>query len=288
MKMGKRSRSPVDGLAARPAKNQSKRNVLFIGVMVITAVLILWVYTMGRKAEETVRVIMWSQNIYKDQMITESMIVPYDMLKGEFDKYATTDTNGMKRRRIFLWEEAGEILNSYAAYPLQANTVAMKRDLITSRMDNSDGVMYSYPGKNLVPVDIGTSELQAFKTYLKPGDRINIIAIFSETDTIYEDDGYGGQNQEKVEVFKEEVVFRDIALADLLNGSGASILDIYAEYNERTTWDQAQLDASETFQKSVEPASMVVAFTPEEEQRYYYYLGKSNIEFKVSLPQRIE
>ena len=56
----------------------------------------------------------------------------------------------------------------------------------------------------------------------------------------------------------------------------------------RTIYQQAQLDASTTFQQSVEPADLLVALTPEELYRYYYLLKKENVEFKMSLPQRVE
>ena len=129
---------------------------------------------------------------------------------------------------------------------------------------------------------------ESFKTFLQPGDRINITAIFSADEKIETDDGYGGVSSETVETFREETLFKDIMVADLLNQSGDSILDIYASYNEKTVYQQANLDASETFQQSVTPSSLLVALTPEEEELYYKYLSKSDVEFKVSLPQRTE
>ena len=83
-------------------------------------------------------------------------------------------------------------------------------------------------------------------------------------------------------------MFNDIMIADLINNAGESILDIYADYNNRTTYEQAQLDLSQTFQDSVEPRTLLVALTPDELDRYYYYLSKSQVEFKMSLPQRVE
>lgn len=94
--------------------------------------------------------------------------------------------------------------------------------------------------------------------------------------------------RESVEVFREETLFTDIMVADMLNQQGDSILDIYASYNDMTVYQQAQMDASESFQDSVVPKSLLIALTPEEETQYYYYLGKNNVEFKISLPQRTE
>lgn len=283
MKLKKGQRSSV-----KPAKNKSKRHVAVVGVLAVTVLLIIWVMTLGRKAEETVDVVMYAEPIYKNEVIQESMLKSYPMLKGEFEKYAVVDSNGTKQRRLLLWEERGLMINKFAAYPLKQDTVAEYTDLITSRIDNSDTVLYSYPGKNIVQMEAEESELQAFKSYLQPGDRINVSAIYSEDADVYVDDGTGNMVRESVEVFREETLFTDIMVADMLNQQGDSILDIYASYNDMTVYQQAQMDASESFQDSVVPKSLLIALTPEEETQYYYYLGKNNVEFKISLPQRTE
>lgn len=293
MKIGKGRRAQSAGGSAglkpgKPSKNQTKKSLYIVVTVVITALLIVWVYSMGRKAEETVQVCMTSQAIYKNQVITESMLQPYDMLKGEFEKFAITESNGTKTRRILLWEERGMILNSFAAYPIQANEYCEYRDFIRSRVDNEDNVLYSFPGKNIVQLSIGIDDLSSFKTFLQPGDRVNISAIYSESEAVVQTDAFGGQTTQNVETFKTERVFNDIMIADLLNSSGESILDIYADYNNRTTYQQAQLDASQSFKDSVEPATLLVALTPQEEERYYYYASKGDVEFVMSLPQRVE
>lgn len=288
MRLGRNKGAKNNMMAGRPARNQSKKNLYLAFIIIITALLILWVYSMGRKAEDTVTVVMLKDNVYKNQVITENMLQPYEMLVGEFEKFAVVNENGVKTRRILLWDEMDMIINSFAAYPLKANTYAEVRDFIKSRVDNSDNVLYSFPGKDIIKLDIATQDLQAFKTFLQPGDRLNISAVYSTTETILEDDGYGGTIKNTVESFKTEDVFRDIMLADLLNSNGESILDIYASYKDMTVYEQANLDASQSFKESVTPVSLLVALTPEEKERYYYFSGKSQVEFKASLPQRVE
>lgn len=290
MKIGKGRRGGVDTQfkTGNPSKNQSKKNMYIIVTIVVTALLITWVYSMGRKAEETVQVCMTAQGIYKNQVITESMLQPYDMLKGEFEKFATVQSDGTKKRRVILWEEKNLILNTFAAYPLQANNYCEYRSFIKSRVDNSDNVLYSFPGKDVIPLEIGTTELQAFKTFLQPGDRINVTAIFSQKESVVEDDGMGGSIKTQLDTFRTEAVFTDILIADLLNSSGESILDIYADFRDKTVYQQAQLESSQTFKDSVEPKSLLVALSPEEKDRYFTYLSKSQVEFKMSLPQRVE
>lgn len=294
MKIGKKhnaNNGNIDsGVVAskKPGRNQSKKSVLMIAVIVVTALLITWVYTMGKKATDTVTVVMTSQSIYKNQQITESMLQPYDMVQAEFEKYATVSESGAVTRRILLWDEASMIIGSYAAYPLQANTLAEYRSFYKSKIDNSDSVLYSFPGKEIVSLDIATDDLQTFKTFLEPGDRITITAVYTDEETVRTADGMGGTTTEKVETYKSEKVFQDIFVADLLNTNGDSILDIYEDYNGRSVAQQAALDASTSFQDSVEPKSLLVALTPEEKDLYYYYLSKQDVTFRMSLPQRVE
>ena len=268
--------------------NHSKKSLMLVGVVVVTLLLIVWVFIMGRKAEETVSVVMWSQPIYKNQAISSSSIVEYKMVKAEFEKYAKTNSDGSQSRRIILWEERNKLAGTFAAYPLQGNTIAMITDVVKSRTDNSDTVLYSYPGKVIVSFELGEGDLKTFKTFLHPGDRVNITAIFSVEEDVISTDSYGNSTSQTVETLRQEKAFKDIMIADLLNSDGESVLDLYTYYNDLTTYQQANLDASETWKERIEPSTLIVALTPEEEAMYYDYLSKGNIEFKMSLPQRAE
>lgn len=272
----------------KPAVNESKKNLTVILIILVATILIAWVYNMGQKAERTVEVVMMKQDVYKNAVIKEDMLKKYDMLEGEFEKYAVTNENGQESRRILLWEERGKIINSFAAYPLHQDTVAEYKDFIKSRIDNSDNVLYSFPGKDIIKLEIDSSELQAFKTYLQPGDKLNIEAVYTEKTTVSQDDGYGNVNKTNIEAFKSEPVFTDIMIADLLNQQGESVLDIYATYRDKTVYQQSQLDNSQSFKDSTEPKTLLIAVTPEEKQRYYKFCGKNQVQFKVSLPQRTE
>ena len=286
MKIGNRKEKAVRNV--NPSKNQSKRNILLLVVIAITFALIMWVYTLGKKAEETISVVMWADSIYKNQVISESMMVEYPMLKGEFEKYAVENSDGTKSRRIVLWEERNKLVNTFAAYPLKANTVAFITDVLKSRTDNTDTVLYSFPGKNLVPLKLAESDLKVFKTYLQPGDRVNISAIFSIDETVEYEDEFGKVTKEKVTTTRQETVFKDVMIADLLNQDGKSVLDLFASYNDKTVYQQARLDSDESWQKQTQPTTLVVALTPEEEALYYEYMSKGQVEFIMSIPQRSE
>lgn len=268
---------------ARTEVNNSKRTFVVALMAIVAGLLIVWVAMLGSQAERTVSVVMLAQDVYKNQTITSDMLVQYDMIEGEFEKYSLTKQDGTTKRRIVLWEERNLLIGTFAAYPLQENTVAMYDNFIRSRIDNSDSVLYSFPGKTIVAIEIVSSDLEAYKTFLEPGDRVNITAIYNSSTTIKNVDG----SSDKIETVRTEDVFKDVMVADLLNQDGDSILDIYEDYNNKTVYEQAQLDRSETFKESVTPASLILALTPEEIESYYYYTSKQ-CEFKMSLPQRVE
>ena len=285
MKMGRKNKD--DALLSKPAINKSNKTLTIMAILVITAGLILWVLSIGRKAESTVTVAMLNQPVYKNEAITTDMLKPYEMIEAEFEKYAIKNKNGEITRRVVLWDEVNTINGAFAAYSLQADTVLEYRSLVKSRVDNSDTVLYNFPGKDIVQLDIGTSDLNAFKTFLRPGDRLNIEAIYSDNITVEKPDDFGASVvEEEISVFKTTTVFGDIMVADLINANGDSILDIYEEYNQMTIYQQAQLDASTDFKSSVEPKSLLLALTEDEKLRYYEFLTKSNVTFRVSLPQR--
>lgn len=289
MKLGRKKKEELTGGGlGKPALNEGKKSGAIVGVCLAAAGLIAFVIVMGQKAQETVEVAVLAQNVYKNQVITASMLEPYDMLKAEYEKMSIVDENGNKKRRVLLYDEADMIVNSFAAYPLQQGSYAEYRNFVKSRIDNSDSVLYSFPGKEIIPLEVGQNELKVFKTFLQPGDKLNIEAVFTEKVAQKVDDGYGNLTSEDIEVMRSETVFNDIMVADLLNATGESILDIYASYNDKTVWQQAKLDSSAAFKESTEPSSLIVALTPEEKDRYYYYKTKTNVQFKVSLPQRVE
>lgn len=288
-KQSKKKRDRSGGGIQSTTVNSGKKFGLLIILIIATVIGIVAVMNIGKKAEEVVSVVMIGDaGAYKNQLITSDMIKEYPMLKGEYEKYSIVESNGQKRRRLILWEDRNSVVGKYAGYPLVPETLLEARQLTNSKVDNSDTVLYSFPGKDIVQLNVGTSDLNAFKTFLQPGDKLNIEAIYSEEETIDSVDAYGNPSQEKVDIFRTETVFGNIMIADLINSSGDSILDIYSDYNNKSASQQNALDNSDDFQKQTTPSSLLVALTPSEKETYYKYLAKDNIEFRVSLPQRTQ
>jgi hypothetical protein len=269
--------------------NSTRKGAIIIVLAFITIALIMWVIWLGKKAQETVQVAVYAQGMYKNQIVTdpESQFEPYDMLKAEYEKLSVTYENGETRRRIMTWDEVSGLKGWYAAYPLMQGDYVQYRSFISTKTDNSNTVLYNFPGKEIVSFDIDTDLIGTFKTFLEPGDKINIQAIYSDTLSETKDDGYGNVTTEDVEVFRTEKAFNGITIADMLNSSDSSVLDMYAYYNQLSSYQQSTLDNDSSWQSSTQPAKILVALTPEELERYYYYKNK-DAEFEVSLPQRTE
>jgi hypothetical protein len=255
--------------------------VIVVGAGIVGAV--VYVSLVGRNASKSIQVAQLKSSVYKNQPITLDMLQPYDMLQAEYDKQimSTANSDGTVEKRLVAWKDVQGYLSqgAFAAYQLPKESFLDLRTLMTSRVDNSDSVLYSFPGKEVVQLEVNGADLNAFKTFIQPGDKVNIDAIYSE-------DMQSGND--RVKIYRSEPVFTGIMIADIINSSGASVLDMYAEYNAMSEVDKAALDNDATWQEQTEPSSLLVALTPDEKDSYYKFLNRDNVKFKVSLPQRAD
>lgn len=255
--------------------------VIAVGAGIVGAV--VYVSLVGRNASKSIQVAQLKSSVYKNQPITLDMLQPYDMLQAEYDKQimSTANSDGTVEKRLVAWKDAQGYLSqgAFAAYQLPKESFLDLRTLMTSRVDNSDSVLYSFPGKEVVQLEVNGADLNAFKTFIQPGDKVNIDAIYSE-------DMQSGND--RVKIYRSEPVFTGIMIADIINSSGASVLDMYAEYNAMSEVDKAALDNDATWKEQTEPSSLLVALTPDEKDSYYKFLNRDNVKFKVSLPQRAD
>ena len=255
--------------------------VIAVGAGIVGAV--VYVSLVGRNASKSIQVAQLKSSVYKNQPITLDMLQPYDTLQAEYDKQimSTANSDGTVEKRLVAWKDVQGYLSqgAFAAYQLPKESFLDLRTLMTSRVDNSDSVLYSFPGKEVVQLEVNGADLNAFKTFIQPGDKVNIDAIYSE-------DMQSGND--RVKIYRSEPVFTGIMIADIINSSGASVLDMYAEYNAMSEVDKAALDNDATWKEQTEPSSLLVALTPDEKDSYYKFLNRDNVKFKVSLPQRAD
>lgn len=295
MKLDKRKKSTSTKGAKTLSKtniNNHKKSFLIVVCAIIAVASIVWVMLLGKKAEATVDVCMSAQNLYKNEQITDlnSQVKVYTMSEIEYLKYTRTESN-QEIRRIIPWSEVGRLEGLYMAYYVPLEHVLEYDMFVTSKTENSDTVLYAFPGKEIVSLQLGTGDLSAFKTFLTTGDRINIECTYTENVRVYETpvDGanYEQTKYEDVEQFYTVPVFTNIQIADILNSDGDSVLDLQAQYNELTIFEQSALDSDTSYQKKLEPSTILLALTPQEKRQYYKYLSKGGT-FRISLPQRTE
>jgi hypothetical protein len=294
MKLDKRNKTTGTKGAKVTSKtniNSHKKSFLILICAVIAVAAIVWVMLLGRKAEATVTVCMSAKDLYKNEQITDlnTQVKAYDMAEIEYLKY-TVDSSNSEYRRIVTWDEVNYLLGYYMAYYVPIEHVLEYDMFVASKIENSDTVLYAYPGKEIVSLQLGTSDLSAFKAFLTTGDRINIECTYTESVRVYAEgsDEYSSNKEyEDVEQFYTVPVFTNIQIADILNSDGDSVLDIQAEYNDLTIFEQAELDEDSNYQKKLEPSTILLALTPQEKREYYKYLSKGGT-FRMSLPQRTE
>ena len=276
-------------VSAAPATKAAKSYLKIIVFVIVFLALIGWIGYLARQATSTIDVALLNTNVYKNQPITYDMCVPYPMLRAEYENLSVVNENGTKKKRIITWEDweknKQKIESMFAAYPLMEGDYAQYRSFVNVKTSNKNTVLYSYPGKQVVSFDISGDILTNYKSFLSPGDKINIYAIYNEKIKQAVDSGYGTTTEQEVDVYKSELAFNNIMIADILNGDGESVLDLYTYYNNLTVQQQSALDSNEAWQESTTPETLLVALSPEELDRYYFYKTKSAT-YECALPQR--
>lgn len=282
---------------AKPKANAFKKTGLTLFLTLCAACMIGLVLMLSRKTQAVVYVAMSNKTLYKNEQITnpDEQLRRYPMLQGEYEKYTVVSDNGTETRRLIRWDERDELLGKYVANQIGNEKLIERSDFATSKVDNSNTALYSYPGKDIVKLTLGTSDLTAFKSFLAPGDKINIECTYTETvsfrDQLEENAEESGDwlnARDTVDQLYTVPVFQNIQIADILNSSGDSVLDMQAAYNELSLFQQAELDNDSTYQKKLQPSTLLLALTPQEKEIYYKYLSKSGATFRMSLPQRSE
>lgn len=273
----------------------AQANKLLIALFTVLCVAsCLWVWMLGRKAQQVVTVAMSGKNLYKNEQVTDlnTQFKQYDMTEIEYEKYAPVDENGVPVQRIVLWNQIGEKTGLFMAYFVPQEVVIMHNMFTDQRVKNTDTVLYAFPGKEILPLELGTTYLTNFKTYLETGDKINIECTYTETSKVLKAEAIGKEtytssDYEDVDQIYTDTVFENIQIADILNSDGESVLDLNEEYQQLTLQQQAAYDDDEDYQERLEPKTILLALTPQEKRQYYKYLAKDG-EFRMSLPQRTQ
>jgi len=248
---------------------------------------------------QTVSVAMWSTNGIRNGVITADSVQEYKMLRGEYERYAVDSKTGVTHRLV-LWEDAPKLYGKFMSRQIYSGSLVVTEDVMVNRIDNSNMVLYSYPGRQIIALEVVQDDLNYFKTFLEPGDKISVMAYVTEErpvtpyyDTAGAVSAQGGGNNAKTDnaaltVTNAEPLFNSVYIADMLNSSGESVLDAYAYYNSLSAAGQAALDSSDAWEKETTPVTLLVALTDAELRRYAMFEGLSDVTYRMSVPQRGE
>lgn len=261
------------------ANNASRVKNRILGIFVALALIVfVCVLTAISAAEnkKTITVCRISPDapISANSLITENMLVAYDMYYKEFEQYGTMEFNdGTTRSTIVRWSDKDAVVGQrYAAYYMRQGTLLFwDSTLLDQTRKNS--YLYSMSGELL---NIQMTTTNDFGDMVVPGDSLNVRATYTET--IYnlptaeayqlsKENGTDGGSS-GVEKTRNELLFSEVQILDMLNSSGSSIFDIYYSYIAMTKEQQAAALQDENFLASVQPASILVEVTSEEVERY--------------------
>lgn len=276
--------------------------IVIVGLCV-GATVFLW--TIVSAKTQTVEVCMWNGNHAKNSPVnsSEDCIVPYKMLRGEYEQYAREGGDGVTSR-IVLYKDKALLNGRYCTRNVYGATIVMTDDLMDQKINNTDMLLYNYPGREIVSLAVGSEDMESFKSFLQPGDRINITAVVTTEKTVnvdllggeddapktaedlFDTDSKKSDKSVTEEVITTEPLFDSIYIADILNSDGESVLDLMERYNALTATQQNQLASSDSWKEQTTPKTLLVALTKEELLRYYRYASRGDITFRVSLPQR--
>ena len=259
------------------ANNQSRARNRILGILIaLIVVMIITIATAAASAEsrKTIAVVRLKDDISANALITDDMIEVYDMYYKEYAQYGTMKfSDGTTRSTIVTWNMRDKVVGQrYAAYYLRGNTVLFWDSTIKDQT-RKNSYLYSMSGELL---NIQMTTIDDFGDMVVPGDSLNIYATYTETNYDlpseeqykYQMESGSAQGTSGVEQTKTELMFSEVQILDMLNGSGQSIFDIYYEYISKTKAEQQALLSDDSFLQNVQPASILLEVTSEEVERY--------------------
>ena len=259
--------------------------LIIILAAIVAGVLLLNVitsFTMNQKVE----IVTLVTSVPADGRITEANMQKAEMTKHEFESRGTyNSSSGKVKRAVVLWEERETIKDTYASYYLRQGT-PIYWDSLSKETPKQYSYLYKMDGE-LLKISV---EADQFGRMLVPGDRINVRASYSEnkynlmTYSEYDVSKLTGVG-DNAEFIKQDIIFNNASVLDILNDEGESIFDIYYDLMALSGHEQRELVATEEFIESVQPREILLNVTPEEADMYMYIQSKGPTYMMTLLPR---
>jgi hypothetical protein len=263
------------------ANNASRARNRLIGIL-LAAALVAFICVMtaisSAETKKTVTVVRIKEDssLAANALITDDMVEAYDMYYKEFQQYGTMKfSDGTTRSTIVRWSDKDNVIGQrYSAYYQRGGTMLFWDSTIVDQT-RKNSYLYSMSGELL---NINMTTTADFGDMVVPGDSLNVRATYTATVyTLPTEEQYflskdSGEDtySEGVSVTKTDMLFSEVTILDMLNGSGNSVFDIYYDYISMSKEEQAAALSDDSFLESVQPASILLECTSEEVERYMY------------------
>lgn len=281
------------GLKLRPDKVKAgkvgglsnKVKVWLMLIAVVAGVLVIsFISRMG--SDDVVSVVKLSAAVPQDGRITEENMVEDSMTKTEYEKQGIyTLSDGSKKRSIVLWSDRSRIVNAYASYYIRQGT-PIYWDSLSKETPKKYSYLYKMDGE-LAKIDLDAEE---FGKMLVPGDKINVRASYTQSVyTLPDEKDFMIQQQTGIQAqtteTKQDMLFNNATVLDMLNADGDSIFDMYYQLLALPKAKQQAMVQTEEFQEKVKPSKILLNVTTEEADNYMLMKSKSPTYMMTLLPR---
>lgn len=277
----------IDVDRVRPInKKKGGRTARLLTFLVIGVVAALGaMYMITNTGNTYVSVVKLRSSIPQGGIISENSVVYEAMSTEEYNRSGTVEIGGERRRAIILEQDVNQILGKSAAYYIRENT-PIYWDAIGEESSKKFSYLYSMDGE-LLKIDIAPGE---FGEMIVPGDRINVRVVYTEE--VYKlptreeiELREKSQIEPKTSVEKQEKLFNNVAVLDMLNSKGASIFDVYFELMSLPKTEQQAIMNSDNFKDNITPQTILLNVTPEEADHYMRIKNKGPQYLLTLLPR---
>lgn len=304
--MGKPIKNTTGAVAPNTAKSaQTKMLGIMLGGLIVLLALVFFLTT---QQQQQVEVVTLNQAVMTGDVITEDMLVKYNMLKKTYDEMGVqsfTDEEGNKVQEnvYILWKDREEkAVNMTVSNYVKDGSVLTTRDLTTKQVSRNPWLEGIDPEDEIYTMSFDAGGVNS--RLLMPGTRIRARLVYnvpvedlnairneitgkeesSDEDSIVSSSvlmGYGSSSQTPQfdengnlisygsstlsgEVAVAEIVIDNITIADMRNGDGESIFEIYsslvkmplAERMAYLTTSVSDPDTATDFQNRLTPVDL--------------------------------
>lgn len=277
---------------AKAAKSKARFSQTLIVIILVIALFICIIVTnsiTSQAVRDTVDVAYLVSSVPKDGTITSATLFEKrSMLAAEYQKQGTTQlANGQEIREVLLWSDLQYVLpntsennnavgttctgpGAYAASYMAGGRPVYWADLTTTATQKNS-YLYQMDGE-LIRLDITPDD---FGDMVVPGDKLNVRITYQTSDyTLPSYDEYeklqeSGKGEDST-VTVTEMLFSEVTILDMINGSGESIFDLYYELLSLPDAEKQNIINSADFKARVAPSNILLSVTAEEADRYAY------------------